>query len=414
VRQVTLDTEFGTTLTQMSEQFDCFYLPFNSTNADDINTVLSLDPFLDADLEFDEGDMVGNIMQQVERDNRVWAYPLNVQPQVLFYNTDVFEESGVPAPTAGWSTSDFTDALRSIKIEPDDPAPFQPREFGGNYILMLAAAFGSVPLDYSLNPPGINFTDPATIEGLRQVLDLAKGGYIEYTELANLGGGSFGGGGMDTTPIYNQTLNELTFNQFQFNQDSEFENPYMLTSYPAGSQYTPVTYSIGTAYISATAINPEACYRWISHLANNPDLFASMPARRSQLTNPELETVMGSDMSDFFAEFDTLLQSPNIIEFPSLFGSGNDSIGGFILQLWLNRALDRYVLEDADLETELEDAELFANDYSTCISDIPPFDPNEYDTQVEQIRYFQQFTTCAVEVDPSLSDLFPALLVGEE
>lgn len=405
VRQIVIDSDFTPSLTQMAEEFDCFYLPYNAVNADDIDSVLSLDPFLDADLNFDSGDIIGNVLAQMERDNRTWAYPLNLQPSVLWYQSELFAEAGIPAPDSGWTTDSFIDALRSLKIDSDDPVPFQPREFGGNYILMLAAAFGGLPIDYRTQPPTLNFADPANIEALRQVLDLAKAGYIQYSELATFGGG-FGGGGSDI-PIYNETLSPFSFNRFQFQgEGAETEDPYRITSYPAGSQYTPVTYSIGTAYISASSLNPEACYRWISSLSEHPELFMAMPARRSQLNNPEMVAALGVDLSAFYQQYEAQLQAPNVIEFTSAFGGGNTSPGDFITQFWLNRAMDRYVMEDANLETELAEAGLFASDYQTCIADIPPFDPANFTNQEEQINYFRQFTDCAISVDPSMEEIF--------
>jgi ABC-type glycerol-3-phosphate transport system substrate-binding protein len=409
VKQIVLDHEFAPSLTQMAEQFDCFYLPFNNTNSDDINAVLSLDPFLDADFNFDANDIVGNVLAQVERDNRIWAYPLHLQPQVLWYNSKVFADSAVPAPESGWTTDAFADALKALKLDSDDSPPFQPREFGGNYILMLAAAYGGLPLDYRTDPVTINFTGPANVDALRQVLDFAREGYIQYNQLANFGGG-FGGGGSDI-PIYNETLNLFSFSRIQIQGDTENpqEDPYRVTSYPAGSRYTPVTYDIGTAYISAASPAPEACYRWISNLAQRPDLFSAMPARRSQLSSSELVASLGVDLSGFYAQFEAQLQAPNVIEFPSAFSGGNISPGDFITQFWLNRAMDRYVLEDGDLDRELADAETYAKEYQTCTADIPPFDPANFGSQREQINYFRQFFDCAIRIDPSLEEVFPDL-----
>jgi hypothetical protein len=80
-----------------------------------------------------------------------------------------------------------------------------------------------------------------------------------------------------------------------------------------------------------------------------------------------------------------------------------------VIQLWLNRAFDRYVLEDGNLELELADAEVFSKAYIDCIAVIPPFDPAAAQTQLEQINYFRQFLDCATKVDSSLESFFPAL-----
>jgi hypothetical protein len=48
---------------------------------------------------------------------------------------------------------------------------------------MLIAAYGGLPFDYRTDPPTLNFTDPATVEAIRQVLDLAKADLIQYETL---------------------------------------------------------------------------------------------------------------------------------------------------------------------------------------------------------------------------------------
>lgn len=297
-----------------------------------------------------------------------------------------------------------------MKINPDDPAPFVPQNnASASYILMLIAAYGGLPMDYATTPPSMNFTDPATIEAIRQVLDLAKDGYIDYEPLATLGGGFFGGSAEYL--IYNDTLNQLSFRLNSTAEETEdSSHAYGLTTFPTGTQYTPVAYDIGTAYISATSQNPEACYRWISKIAQNPDLFGAMPARRSQINDPNAATLQGEDLSAFYGIIDHQLQAPNQVEFPSPLGSADASaVGSFIIQIWMNRAFDRYVLEDGNLDLELADAQMFAQAFSDCIALIPAYDPASMTSISDQIAYFRQYLECATKIDPSLASFFPPL-----
>jgi hypothetical protein len=189
--------------------------------------------------------------------------------------------------------------------------------------------------------------------------------------------------------------------------DSETVDPYRLTTYPTGSQYTPVSYDIGTAYISANAENPEACYRWISTLAQHPEVFNAMPARRSLIDATSVTMSQGQNLVDIYQQIDSLMQQPNTVIFPSQFGGGGDNTpNSFIVQFWLNRAFDRYVLEDADLESELAEAQTNAQTYLECAAAIPAFDPAEYDNQDAQVEYFLQYGECATAIDPSMEPLF--------
>ena len=49
----------------------------------------------------------------------------------------------------------------------------------------------------------------------------------------------------------------------------------------------------GTGYISATSQNPDACYRWLTYIAQHVDIFGAMPARLSQITDPNFAQTFG-------------------------------------------------------------------------------------------------------------------------
>jgi hypothetical protein len=288
------------------------------------------------------------------------------------------------------------DALTRLKPTSEDPAPFNPRDFSGQYLYALITAFGGIPIDNRTDPPTINFTDPATVDAIRQVLDLAKNDYIDYSAGGGVTGGInvqvIVGGEEDTGAIYTHTLSAFGFFT-RLNEEGQIaEDNYQLVTYPRGSQYTPIAFDINTAYISANAANPEACYRWISELAKHPDLFSAMPARRSLIDDPSTSP----DLAALYNQIDALMSDPNVIVSPSaLRASGASSIWR---QLWLQRAFQRYVEDDADLETELAQAEQFTRDYETCAAGIPRENPT---TPEEQMNYFQQFQDCVTSVDPT-------------
>jgi hypothetical protein len=95
------------------------------------------------------------------------------------------------------------------------------------------------------------------------------------------------------------------------------------------------------------------------------------------------------------------MSAPNTINFQSPF-AGDSNPGNFIVEFWLTRAFDNYVLKDADLNTELSDAQNYAMSYQQCIAGIAPFDATTQDRQT----YIQQFTKCAGLVDPTMANMF--------
>ena len=378
---------------------DCFFLPSNAVPGLDISTVINFDPFMDADAGFDRSDVVGGALAQLQKDNRTWAYPLEIRPSILSYHSGLFEQAGVPAPIDGWSIEQFVDALQRLKEANPDAIPFTPMDPGGTYLQLLIAAFGGLPIDYRTNPVTINFTDPATVDAIRQVLDLAKDGYIDYSELARtafmaiaISSGEESQRAITTSAFFGGEAVEVRIGE-------ERENPYRSALYPRGTRYAVLTYDLGAAYISASTENPEACYRWITYLASHPELFTGMPARRSLINSPEFASSADADTIYFYNQVDALMQDPSAVVFPSVIGP-NATPGDFVLHYLLNRAFDRYVLEDADLEAELAAAQTSAEALQGCIAAIQTEDRAEYRSQVSD---------CAVSADPSLSDLFPVL-----
>jgi len=399
VGQIVMDPARDTALEAMAESYDCFYIPTNSVSDGNLENVLNLDPYMDADPTFDKSDVIGNTLAQVQSDNKTWAFPIVIQPEVLRYNSEAFQQAGIQMPENGWTIDAFADALKALKDASPDATPFVPRGFGSDYLLSLIAAYGGLPLDYRTTPATINFTDPATVEAIRQVLELVKAGYLDYTSLARpAGGGAVAIFAIADVEEANAiTTHSLSALNLFVQEEIVGNNPFRLTTYPQGTQYTTVSYNVGTAYISVNAQNPEACYRWLSELSRHPELFSAMPARRSLINDPAVTASQSPDTIALYNQIDSLLSQPNVIALPSGLGG---SPADMWVQNWLNRAFDRYVQEDANLEDELAQAEMFAKDYQQCAAAIPALDPA---SEQNPRDYFQQFMDCATAVDPSMA-----------
>ncbi|MEZ4668681.1 MAG: extracellular solute-binding protein [Anaerolineae bacterium] len=383
-----------------AQRDDCFYLPYNAVPNADLSTIVPLDPYLDADPDFDRSDVVGNALELVQKDGQTWGLPVVIQPDVLWYNSVLFDRNRIDAPVNGWMIDQFSDALKQLKINPEDPTPFVPRGASANYILMLAAAYGGIPLDQRTSPPTVNYTDANAVNALRQVLDLAKAGYIDYQEQAR---GNFIiniDGNVEPAPVYTESLNGFSVRFIAGGRSEDPQSGYGLTTYPNGNQYNAVSYDVGSAYISATSQNPDACYRFIAEVAKHPELFSAMPARRSLINGSTYAASTSADTITLYNRFDQLMTDPNTINFQSPFGGGTNPTN-FIVEFWLYRAFDNYVLNGADLDTELSTAQSNAVAYQECAASIPARSPDQNNRE-----YSQQFLDCAAKIDPNLGGLF--------
>ncbi|MEP6986676.1 MAG: extracellular solute-binding protein, partial [Chloroflexota bacterium] len=282
---------------QKLDKLDCYYQPYNVVPSMHVEDYLSFDPYMDADPNFDRNDFIGTVLSQMQRDNHTMGYPIAIAPSVLWYNDQLFAKAGLPSPEQGWTVDQFKDALQSIHglLDKESDPIFVPGTVGNTYLLMLMAAYGGVPYDYRTTPPTLNFTDPTNVDAIRQVLDLAKAGYIGYQAL--VGRGAFNVG--TESPITDDVLTTDSW-RLQNRSNPDGKGASRLVNYPHGSQYTPVAYVVGGAYILSHAQNPDACYSLISQLAKRPDLLNAMPARLSQINDPTITASQGEDVTALY------------------------------------------------------------------------------------------------------------------
>ncbi len=393
ILEVTQEQDLAT----LAGQYDCFILPSNAVEGSDVSPLLNLDPLLDSDPTFDRNDVIGNTLAQLQQNNMTYALPLAIEPQMLEYDPQQFANAGVPEPVNGWTPEAFSDALKMLKPYDTDPAPFVPNDPSGSYLLMLIAAYGGLPLDYRTDPPTVNFTDSATVDAIRQVLDLAKNGYIEYSALVSEGGFVVAiGGENSTSAITTNTLNQIR----RFGPTPPSQTTMIQTTYPQGSQYGAVSYQITTGYISATAQNPEAAYRFLSTVARNPQLFSGMPARQSLVSDPEVIAAQGQDMTAIYQQLDALLRAPNTIIFPTFTAGRGGGPLSFMQTYWLQRAFDNTIVNDADLDTHLADAQQITTAYMECAANIVV---DTSATTGDPGARFEEIAQCATSVDPTFS-----------
>jgi len=393
VGAVNLQTEAGS-VSWMAANSDCFYMPMNAVPSMTENSLLSLDPYLSADKDFDAEDLLGGALAAVQRDKKTYALPLTIDPIVLKYNPSRFSAANVPEPTTPWTAEAFTDALRALQPSSAGLSPYVDSGTGGTYLLVLMADFGGVPIDFRTDPVTLNFTDPATRDAIRQVLDLAKQGYLKYVPLGPLfsRSDSFP---VATTAIYSSQLSLIG------RKIAAGSPPDKVVMFPMGRQFNGVAYQLGGAYISASSQNPDACYRFIHVLAQHPELFTAMPARRSLLQSPALQAVTPADVMVAYWRVAALLQDSRTVAFP-LFDKGNVTLSALLVEHWLFEAFDSYVIDGGDLDAALKTAEGYAAGYLDCTAGLPAVGLISGGT-------LQKYVDCAEKVDNRLKPILDTL-----
>ncbi len=385
---ITLDTANQNQLEEVTQNFDCFYANTNLVPDADLAQLLNLDPFISTDSSLDPDDFIRDVFDQVQANNQTWALPLQLSPLVLRFDYDIYNVAGVTPPQGSWTVAEFEDSVRQIKVVLEEgQTPVELNVAAQSSFVALIAAYGGLPFDTRTDPPTVNFTDPATMDAIQQVLDLVADGYISYTTGPG-GGGAFLAQADDSIPIYSNALIAFGFG----GNNAPPPNTDGIVTFPRGAQFNAVPVNLGTAYISATTRHAEACYRFIVSLSGPTDLFQSMPARRSVMNSPELLAARGAETVALFNALADLMEQPTTILVPTNINAGN-----FGMTNWLFAVFDRYIAgEVVDLEAELRAAEQTTRDYLVCLAAIPPLDPAEGNPQT----FFEQVQACQTAVDP--------------
>lgn len=349
---------------------DCFYTPTNILPDADLSTLLDIKPLLDADGNFSSNsELVGRSLSMLTVENAVYGYPITIYPQVMFYNQTALNNLGVPAPAIDWTLSDFLFMLDTIASLDISENAFNPYGLDTIQWLMLIASAGGLPFDYRTTPPTVNLTDPDVVDAIRQVLDLAKQDHVQYNKLHSwvtvLGS-------IEANIIIGNVLSESALVGM-----NRLDSVYMPVFFPTGSDYVPITFDIGSAYISRSSAHIDACYDWISWIvADAPELFSGIPV------NGLHHAYLSETTEQLYNIFIDYLTSPNAVILPRPAGTHLTEYA------WLNRVFDNYVLNDADLETELKLAEDFINEFRACIANSSP----------------RTAGNCVIDIDPTLFD----------
>jgi len=297
------------------------------------------------------------------------------------------QSADIAVPEDAWDVTIFESVLRQLE-EYGYPALEAPRGIGD--ILMLATSYGGLPIEISATDSTLvnfNLTESTTVSAIREVLDLAREGLMAYHSLSS-GEPYSVTFGLDGPAVY--------FSEGSFSEVVIRDIPY-----PFGNVYAPIAFDITGFFISADALYPEACYRLYSFLRERYDILNGIPAVRTTIKDPALAIFVGQDMLTSYRAFAKRLDSSNAIILPTrldsiVFASGYS-------QIWIAQAFDAYVLENADLETVLTEAQSKIDAFNVCFAEVEPFEFTLATTPEQFQNYQEDIQACAAAVDPTIA-----------
>jgi ABC-type glycerol-3-phosphate transport system substrate-binding protein len=285
----------GYAIADLTNKFDCFSSAYG-LGAFSAASLYSLTPLLDADPQGEEilGDIPADFLQKSSEDGLFYELPITVQPMVMYYNQDLLSTLGLQPPSPDWTLDDFWSL--AIAATTEDTYGFIP-VYGRDFLNYLMAAEGIRLYDLNAAPPLIDFDDPAFLNLVSRLADLAERGVVppikesidynkgnahERFSMADQGQGAFW-----------MAYAGAEWGQGRSSQDKSFQ--VGVAPLPAIQGPAQPDYIVGESfYISRQATDPQACWEWIKFLSDHPEVTDGIPVRQSILQSSQYENLVGA------------------------------------------------------------------------------------------------------------------------
>jgi len=284
-------------------------------------TLTDLSPLIGQDKSFDLADFYPGMVDLFTSGGKILAVPAGIDPFVMYFNKDLFNQNGLPYPTEGWTWDDMLTA--ALAIQDDSSNTFGYGVFEQHLdlnALILINQHGGQSFDDLNNPSQLIFNHPLNIEAMQWYGNLFHLHYVAPT--LEQAGYAFGFGNqairrgvlqgkIGMWPGYFSERNGITW-------PTDWENlSWGMVMLPR--DINSVTSGFGNGYaISATSQNPETAWKWLAFLSEQVPQFA-MPARRSLAESKDFEDRFGQEVAAAArTSAETIvLVNPNLMQFES-------------------------------------------------------------------------------------------------
>jgi multiple sugar transport system substrate-binding protein len=391
-------TQTSLDIPDVAKGVDCFMWAPSLQDPKNLEAILNLEPFLDADKSFDRNDFYAATLDQFTEQGQLWALPAEVSPYVIEYNRDLFDAANVSYPKPGWTLDDFLATAKALTKGDGDTKQygFVGDYFEANDLVLMLQALGAQLVDTTQDPPKIMFDDATMQAAMQWYADLNRKHDVKPLFVTD----------------YTKLLTEASTALVERETMIDDERAAMWTSYAGmpnllNSQKRP-TMNIGVAslpigaagsrggnyvssngyYISADTPAKQACWKWITYLTTAVDVKQGLPARKSVATSEAYTQKVGTERA---AAYQASLGEGGTSSVYEFFSGKNSWLGYTIF--WLSKAYGEIVDGTAPADKALADSQKLADDYRACVVQ------NDAQSDVKQQRQ------CLKQVDPTIPDL---------
>jgi ABC-type glycerol-3-phosphate transport system substrate-binding protein len=385
----------------VAKDVDCFMWAPSLQDPKNLEAILNLEPFLDADKSFDKNDFYAATLDQFTEQGQLWALPAEVTPYVIEYNRDLFDAAKVAYPKPGWTMDDFLATAKSMTKGDGKTKQYGyvGDYFEANDLVLMLQTLGAKLVDTTQDPPKVVFDDATMRRAVQWYADLhskhdVKPMFVtDFSELLTKA---------STALIERETLIDddraAMWSAYAGmpNLTGSTKRPKMnigVASLPIGSGgATGGNYITSNGYyISADTQAKQACWKWITYLTGAVEVKQGLPARKSVAESEAYKQKVGAERAAAYQASLGESGTSSVYEF----FSGKSSWLSYSI-FWLAKAYGQVVEGKVPVDKALTDAQKLSDDYRACVVQ------NKAGSDTQQQR------KCLKQVDPSI----PNLLIG--
>jgi ABC-type glycerol-3-phosphate transport system substrate-binding protein len=389
-------------LKSLAVDADCFGWAPQFQDPENLEAILSLEPFLDADPSFITDDFYPLMLNRFTYQGQLWGLPSEGTTYVIEYNKDLFDAAGVNYPAVDptdlgdiWTTDDFLEIAVALTEGEDEEKVYGlvTNYYEVNDLVFLMERLGAVLVDQSVDPPTIDFSDPSVVEALRWYADLSTEYGVKPIYIGDIAD-------ILTSPTL-AVEREVLINEGRAGMWTAAGTVNVLgerEGLNVGVAPLPVgTTSTGGAYVSAEgyfissgAEARQACWEWITFLTNQPEAVQNIPARRSVAESAAFRQQVGDERAAAYLATMAATDQPSSLQFLE------DEPWMGVGLIWLGRAYAQTVDDELPVEEALSQVQDTFDAYRACV------------VSRDAMSDEQGYQECVMETDPS----FPAFIFG--
>lgn len=183
------------TINGVANASDCF-LWFGGVSSEvEQAAILSLEPFIAEDTNFDKSDFYPQVLNYFMVRGELFGLPAEVNIPLIIYNKSLFDTLSVAYPQYDWTVDDFLTIAMTFTDEKDFGTKrygYVSQEFETNDLTIFLERLGAQILNDSVDPPRLTFTHPDTLDAMRWYTSLTTEFGVKPRFITSIAGSSLG------------------------------------------------------------------------------------------------------------------------------------------------------------------------------------------------------------------------------